>query len=276
MIRRYRMSKYLITGGTGSLGRGLLEALEGEDITVMSRSETGQIPLKAKYPKVKFILGDVRDATAVKNAMKGINIVIHAAAFKFLDVAELQARECALTNVLGSINVIDAALGEKSVKKVIGISTDKVVSPENVYGCTKHIMEKLFREANRNSDKIFSCVRYGNVLATTGSVLTIWKRQKEEGEPLTITDKRMRRFFFSLDEAVDLVIYAIENAKGGETFAIKMKSYSIYEMAKEISDKIKVIGLRPGEKLDETLIGSYEGEEFSTKDTGNNEIVVIK
>lgn len=270
------MTKYLITGGTGSLGKGLLEKLDGEDITIMSRSETGQIPLKAKYPKVKFILGDVRDLAAVKAAMRGVDVVIHAAAFKFLDLAEGQARECALTNVLGSVNVIDAALAEPSVKKVIGISTDKVVSPENVYGCSKHIMEKLFREADRNSDKIFTCVRYGNVLATTGSVLTVWKRQKEEGNPLTITDKRMRRFFFSLDEAVELIMYAIENAKGGETFAIKMKSYSIYEMAKEISDNIVEIGMRPGEKLDEVLIGKYEGEEFTTQEQGNNEIVVIR
>lgn len=269
------MTKYLITGGTGSLGKGLLDKLDG-DITIMSRSETGQIPLKPKYPHVKFILGDVRDAAAVKNAMRGVDIVIHAAAFKFLDLAEDQARECALTNVLGSVNVIDAALSENSVKKVIGISTDKVVSPENVYGCTKHIMEKLFREANRHSDKQFTCVRYGNVLATTGSVLTVWKRQKEEGKPLTITDKRMRRFFFSLDEAVNLIIYAIDNMVGGETFAIKMKSYSIYEMAKEISDNIVEIGMRKGEKLNETLIGAYEGEEFTTEQSGNNEIVVIK
>ena len=264
--------RYLITGGTGSLGKGLLEALEG-DITVMSRSEAGQIPLKAKYPNVKFILGDVRDAAAVKMAMRDTDIVIHAAAFKFLDLAENQSRECALTNVLGSINVIDAALAEPSVKKVIGISTDKVVSPENVYGCTKHIMEKLFREADKHTDKIFTCARYGNVLATTGSVLTVWERQKAAGEPLTITDKRMRRFFFSLKEAVDLVLYVLENATGGDIFAIKMPSYSIYDMAKEISDNIVEIGMRPGEKLNETLIGSYEGEEFTSEQSGNNEIV---
>lgn len=271
------MTKILITGGTGSLGKALVERLfEGNEITVMSRSETGQIPLKSKYPEVRFILGDVRDATAVKNAMKGQELVIHAAAFKFLDLAEDQSRECALTNVLGSINVIDAALSEQSVRMVVGISTDKVVSPENVYGCTKHIMEKLFREANANSDKVFTCVRYGNVLATTGSVLTVWNRQKAEGKPLTITDKRMRRFFFTLPEAVELIMHAIDNAKGGEVFAIKMMSYSLYDMAKEISDDIVEIGMRKGEKLTETLIGSYEGEEFTSDQSGNNEVVVIK
>lgn len=267
--------KYLITGGTGSLGKQLLKTLKG-DITVFSRSETAQIPLKSQYPNVEFILGDVRDAVAVKNAMKGVDVVIHAAAFKFLDVGEIQSRECALTNVLGSINVIDAAVQEPSVKKCIGISTDKVVSPENVYGCTKHIMEKLFKEAARNNpDKVFACARYGNVLGTTGSVLTIWERQKAEGKPLTITDKRMRRFFFSIEEAVDLITEVLENARTGEVHAVKMPSYSIYDMARGISDNIVEIGMRPGEKLNETLIGSYEGEEFTTEQSGNNEVVVI-
>jgi UDP-N-acetylglucosamine 4,6-dehydratase/5-epimerase len=267
--------KYLITGGTGSLGKQLLKTLKG-DITIMSRSETAQIPLKAEYPDVKFILGDVRDPVAVRNAMKGAEIVIHAAAFKFLDVAETQSRECALTNVLGSINVIDAAVNEPSVKQCIGISTDKVVSPENVYGCTKHIMEKLFKEAARNNpNKKFACARYGNVRATTGSVLTVWERQKAEGKPLTITDKRMRRFFFSVEEAVDLIINVLDNAKSGEIYAVKMPSYSIYDMAKAISDDIVEIGMRPGEKLNETLVGAYEGEEFTSEQSGNNEVVII-
>ena len=266
-----------ILGGSGSLGKGLLERIkDAQEIRVFSRSEAGQLPIKSKYPGVRFILGDVRDKRAVQDAMRGVDIVIHAAAFKFLDVAEKQARACALTNVLGSINVIDAAMAEPSVKLCIGISTDKVVNARNVYGASKHIMEKLFSEANENSDKIFTCVRYGNVRATTGSVLTVWERQKKEGKPLTITDKRMRRFFFSLDEAIDLIFHAIKHAKGGEVFAVKMPSYSIYEMAKEISDDIVEIGMRPGEKLNETLIGDYEGEEFTSEESGNGEIVVIK
>lgn len=268
---------YLITGGSGSLGKGLLERIkDAKEIRILSRSETGQIPLKAKYSHVKFILGDVRDLVAVKDAMKDVDIVIHAAAFKFLDLAEKQARECALTNVVGSINLIDAVKDEPSVKLCVGISTDKVVYARNVYGCTKHIMEKLFTEANGHSKTKFVCVRYGNVLATTGSVLTIWQRQKDEGKPLTITDKRMRRFFFSLDEAIDLIFHAMKHTKGGEVFAIKMPSRSIYEMAKEISDDIVETGMRPGEKLYEHLIGDYEGEEFTSKQSGNNEIVVLK
>lgn len=270
-----RKKVILITGGTGSLGRGLLARItDAKEIRVFSRSETGQIPLKALYPKVKFILGDVRDKTAVKAAMRGADLVIHAAAFKFLDVAEVQAREATLTNVLGSINVIEAAQ-EEGVKMCIGISTDKVAYARNVYGCTKHIMEKLFAEGNRNSDTIFACVRYGNVLGTTGSVLTIWERQKAEGKPLSITDKRMRRFFFTLDESIDLILHAVNKARGGEVFAIRMPSYSIYDMARNISENIIETGLRPGEKIHETLIADYEGEEFTTEQSGDGKIVRI-
>lgn len=266
----------LITGGSGSLGKGLLERItDAKEIRVLSRSEASQIPLKFKHPSVTYILGDVRDPQAVKNAMVGVDIVIHAAAFKFVDLGETQARECALTNVVGSINVIDAAMNEPSVKVCLGISTDKVVYARNVYGCTKHIMEKLFTEASKKSDKRFLCVRYGNVLETTGSVLTIWKKQKEAGQPLSITDKRMRRFFFTLDESIDLIFHALREGKTGTVIAIKMPSRSIYEMAKEISDDIVEIGLRPGEKIYEALIGDYEGEEFTTEDSGNNEVVVI-
>lgn len=267
----------LITGGSGSLGKGLLERVKGaKEVRVLSRSETGQIPLKAKYPKVRFILGDVRDPETIRRAVQGAHIVIHAAAFKFLDLAESQARECALTNVVGSINVIDAVSQELGVELCLGISTDKVVYARNVYGCTKHIMEKLFAEADRHSKTKFVCVRYGNVLGTTGSVLTIWEQQKKANKPLTLTDKRMRRFFFSLDEAIDLIFYALEHANGGEVFAIKMPSYSIYEMARGISDDIVETGLRPGEKLYETLVGDYEGEEFTSKQSGGNEVVVIR
>lgn len=255
--------KYLITGGTGSLGEGLLSRLKGEDITVLSRSEKGQIPLKAKYPNVKFILGDVRDYRVVRDAVKDIDIVIHAAGFKFLDLAETQTRECVLTNVVGSLNIVDAVKDVGTVKKCLGISTDKVPYARNAYGASKHLMEKLFREANGETK--FSCVRYGNVLGTTGSVHTIWARQVKEGKPITVTDQRMRRFFFSLDEAVDLVMYAVKNMKGGEVFCKKMESYSLYEMAKEISDNVEIIGLRPGEKLFETLIADYEGEEYTSE-----------
>lgn len=262
-----------ITGGSGSLGKRLLERIDdAKEIRVFSRSETGQIPLRDKYPNVEFILGDVRDKYALKKALKDVDIVIHAAAFKFLNLAEIQVRESVYTNVVGSLNLIEA-IEESNVQKCLGISTDKVAYARNVYGCSKHIMEKLFKEANGKT--AYACVRYGNVIGTTGAVHTIWQKQLDEGKPLTITDKRMRRFFFSIDEAVDLVMYALNNMQGGEVFAVKMPSYSLYDMAKELSDNIVEIGLRPGEKLNETLVADYEGEEFTSEQSGNNEIVVI-
>lgn len=259
------MTKYLITGGTGSLGGALLERLKDEDVTVLSRSEKGQIPLKNKFPNVKFILGDVKDYHSVRSAVRGMDVVIHAAGFKFLNLAETQARECALTNVVGSINVVDAVMDEKTVYKCLGISTDKVAYARNVYGASKHIMEKLFKEADSNSDTIFACARYGNVIGTTGAVHTIWQQQLEDGVPLSVTDKNMRRFFFTLGEAVDLVMYSLLKMKGGEVFCKKMKSYNLYEMARKLSDNIVITGMRPGEKMFETLIADYEGEEYTSE-----------
>ncbi|MEK6884403.1 MAG: polysaccharide biosynthesis protein, partial [Nanoarchaeota archaeon] len=246
----------LITGGTGSLGKGLLKRIEdAKEIRIFSRSEIGQNGLRMEYPNVKFILGDVKDYHSVRDAVRGVDIVIHAAAFKYLNLGEIQARECALTNVLGSINVIDAVKNEKTVEICVGISTDKVAYARNVYGCSKHIMEKLFYEADRNSKTNFCCVRYGNVKGTNGSVFEIWKKQIEKGEPLGVTDSQMTRFFFELDDAIDLIFYAIANTQGGETFVRLMRSYNIMDLASKLSDNVKIIGLRPGEKLHETLIG---------------------
>lgn len=274
------MKKVLITGGSGTLGLALISVLEAYEIVVFSRSIERQMRLdediKHPHKNVSYITGDVCDLPALRAAMEGCDVVIHAAAFKFIDLGERQARECARVNVLGSMNVIDAALDTPSVEKVIGISTDKVVYARNVYGASKHIMEKMFTEADAVSDKMFSCVRYANVLASTGSVLTVWERQAAEGKPLTITDKRMRRFFFSSDEAAHFVIQAYDRMEGGEVFVQKTPSYSIYDMAKELSDNIVETGVRPGEKLIESLIGDYEGEEFNSTMTGNGEIVCIK
>lgn len=262
----YKGKKILITGGTGSLGKGLLESIkEAKEIRVMSRSETGQIPLKDKYSKVKFILGDVRDLQSVIWAVKGVDIVIHAAAFKFLNLAEDQARECTLTNIIGSLNVIEAVIADGNVKTCLGISTDKVAYARNVYGCTKHIMEKLFKEADRHSKTKFCVVRYGNVLGTTGSVVTIWEKQYLQGKPLTVTDKRMRRFFLTMDDAVHLIKYALQKTKGGEVFVHLAESNNLYDMAKDLSKNVKVTGVRPGEKLFETLIADYEGKEYTSE-----------
>lgn len=259
----------LITGGTGSLGKRLLERIKGaKEVRIFSRSELGQDPLRLKYPKVKFIRGDVADYRAIRGAVKGVDVVIHAAGFKFLDLAESQARQCVLSNVIGSMRLIDAVLDEKTVKLCVGVSTDKVAYARNVYGCTKHIMEKLFREANLLSKTKFFCVRYGNVLGTTGSVLTIWEKQLKENKPLTVTNKEMTRFFFELDDAVNLIFYSLSYAKGGEVFAAKMSAKRIYDMAVEFSKgkvPIVVTGMRLGEKLHETLIADYEGDIYSSE-----------
>jgi len=256
-----KSKKVLITGGTGSLGKGLLKRITGaKHIRVLSRSEASQIPLRREYPDVEFLLGDVADLYALDNAVRGMDVVIHAAAFKFLDLAETQTRQCVVTNVLGSLNLIQAVHNDGNVESCVGISTDKVCYARNAYGATKHIMEKLFREANRESETKFFCVRYGNVLGTTGSVMTIWENQKKEGKPITVTDKNMTRFFFTLDESIDLIEHALMKAKGGEVFVKRMKAHNMYDLAKEFSDKIKEVGARPGEKLFEILVADYEGE----------------
>jgi len=277
----FKNKSILITGGSGSLGRGLLKRIKKfKRLVILSRSEHGQDDLRSIYPKVEFILGDVRDLQAVKRAVRGIDIVIHAAAFKYLDLAEAQPRECVLTNVLGSLNVLQAAEEARSVKICIGISTDKSVYARNVYGCTKHIMEKLFCEANRHSSKTkFCCARYGNVKGTAGSVFTIWKRQKKLGQPITVTDPNMTRFFFSLDEAIGLIFHAIRHTKGGEIFIKQMPGVKIGDLAKKFAggNPIKVIGLRKGEKMNECLVADYEGEELTSDNPKNKgKIVVIK
>lgn len=261
----FKNKTILITGGTGSLGKGLLKRWKAKEVRILSRSEIGQDELRRNYPGVKFILGDVKDYHSVRDAVRGVDIVVHAAAFKYIDLGEIHARECALTNVAGSINVLDAVRDEKNVEICLGISTDKVAYARNVYGCSKHIMEKLFKEAARNYPTTrFGCVRYGNVMGTNGSVFTIWDKQHKAGQPLTVTDKRMTRFFFSLDDAIDLIEYGLKNVRRGEVFTRTMPAYKIADLAKKISKNVIYTGLRPGEKLHETLIADYEGAEYSS------------
>ena len=282
MTYNFKGKTVLITGGTGSLGQGLLRRIKGaKEIRVFSRSETGQIPLKDEYPKVKFILGDVSYFPLVRDAVSGVDVVIHAAAFKFLNLAEEQPRQCVVSNIIGTINIIDAVKYEPKVKICLGISTDKVAYARNVYGCTKHIMEKLFREASKHSKTIFCCARYGNVLGTTGSVLKIWEKQKAAKKPLTVTDREMTRFFFSVNEAIDLIFYTLAHAKAGEVIASKMPAKRIYDMAVEFANggPIKMVGLRPGEKRHETLVADYEGESYTSDmavDNRSRGYIVIK
>lgn len=255
---RLNRKTILITGGTGSLGNKLVEKLllfKPKEIRILSRSETLQDQMRFKFPNLKYILGDIRDYYSVKQAVRGCDLVIHAAAFKYLDLGQIQPRECVMTNVVGSLNVIQACK-EEGIKTCVGISTDKAPYARNVYGCTKQIMEKLLEEAGYN------WVRYGNVIGTNGSVIPKWLKLKQEGKPLLITDKRMTRFFFTLDEAANAVFKCIKEKRN---IIPEMKSLKIYDLAKAISDNVKIIGLRPGEKLHETLVADYEGKELSTK-----------
>lgn len=269
----------LITGGTGSFGKKFIETIlnrypKVKRIVVYSRDELKQFELKQKYPvhdypQIRFFIGDVRDGDRLKRACEGIDVIIHAAALKQVDTAEYNPDECVKTNVGGAKNVVNAAL-ETRVKEVIALSTDKACAPINLYGATKLVSDKLIIAANNfkgKRDIRFSVVRYGNVMGSRGSVIPFFLEKRKEGI-LPITHKEMTRFNISLQEGVDLVMYAIENHLGGEIFVPKIPSYRILDLAKAIapSCKIKIMGIRPGEKLHEEMI--TETDAFNTIDLG--------
>ena len=254
----------MITGGTGSFGQKCVEILlkkfNLKKIIIFSRDELKQFEMKKKFnsSKLRFFLGDVRDFDRLNEALFGVDIVIHAAAQKQVDTAEYNPLECIKTNIHGSENIIKASLNN-GVTKTIALSTDKAVNPINLYGGTKLVLEKLFIAANNVSGKrrsIFSVVRYGNVLNSRGSVVEYFSKiisaRKKE---LPITDKNMTRFFLSLEESVFFVLKNIYLMKGGEIFIPKIPSIKIINLAKSINSKIrlKIIGIREGEKLDEVL-----------------------
>jgi len=257
----------LITGGTGSFGKEIIKVLLEKHklrrIVIFSRDELKQSEMQQKYSQKKFnnlryFIGDVRDYERLKSAFHGIDIVIHAAALKQVHTAEYNPIESIKTNINGAENVIKAAF-ECNVGKVIALSTDKAVNPINLYGATKLVSEKLFISANNiYGDKItrFSVVRYGNVIGSRGSVVDIFKKCiKENSQFFPITDKNMTRFWMTLSESVELVLDSINLMIGGETYIPKLPSIKITDLAKAMSEskKIKVIGIRPGEKLNELL-----------------------
>jgi len=259
--------KILVTGGTGSFGKRFIETAlikyEPRKVIVYSRDELKQfemqqMPVFQKHEKkMRFFIGDVRDAGRLKRAMEDVDIVIHAAALKQVPAAEYNPFEAVLTNVIGAQNVIDAALANK-VEKVIALSTDKAAAPINLYGATKLTSDKLFVAANnyKGSRNIkFSVVRYGNVMGSRGSVIPFFLKQKANGY-LPITDKRMTRFNITIKQGVDFVIENLERMRGGELFVPKIPSYNIMDLAKAIAPDMptKVVGIRPGEKLHEEMI----------------------
>jgi len=269
----------LITGGTGSLGVALVKHLFKEypnlkKLIVFSRDEQKQFNMsnvftKNEFSAIRFFLGDVRDKERLIRAFNGVDVVIHAAAMKHVHLAEYNPDECIKTNIIGAQNVIEAALLSK-VSKVIALSTDKACAPINLYGATKLVSDKLFVAANNiKGDKpiVFSVVRYGNVFASNGSVVPFFLNKQKAGI-LPITDVNMTRFNITLQGGVDLVMYAIENAIGGEIFIPKIPSYKITDLAKAICPKckIKIVGIRPGEKLHEEMITSSDS--FNTYDLG--------
>lgn len=275
----------LITGGTGSLGKQLTKRIfeKWPDISrlvIFSRDEQKQFVMAQeyphdKYPSIRFFIGDVRDKERLSRAMEGIDVVIHAAAMKHVHLAEYNPMEAVKTNIIGGQNVIDAAL-ETGVQSVVALSTDKAAAPINLYGATKLTSDKLFIAANNIKGKRnikFSVVRYGNVMGSNGSVIPFFYKHKEKGF-LPITDKQMTRFNISLDEGVDMVFHAIEQAWGGEIFIPKIPSYLITDVAEAISpdSKQKEIGIRPGEKLHEEMITSSDS--FFTYDLGDYYVIL--
>ncbi|MEL7645250.1 MAG: UDP-N-acetylglucosamine 4,6-dehydratase (inverting) [Anaerolineaceae bacterium] len=258
----------LVTGGTGSFGKKLIKILVEEyhptKIIVFSRDELKQHEMRTSgynHPSIRYFIGDVRDRERLSRAFYGVNIVVHAAALKQVPACEYNPMEAIKTNILGSSNVADAAI-ENGVEKVLALSTDKAVNPINLYGATKLAAEKLLIQSNayaggRNTR--IACTRYGNVVGSRGSVVPLFLKQRPSGH-LTITDERMTRFWISLEQGVRFVIRCIEQMQGGEVFVPKIPSMSMMDLAKAIAPEaqVDIIGIRPGEKLHETLISEDE------------------
>lgn len=257
----------LVTGGTGSFGKKFVETVlhkypEIKKLIVFSRDELKQFEMSqvfpaSKYKPIRYFIGDIRDPERVKRAFEGVDIVIHAAALKQVPAAEYNPMEFIKTNIMGAENVINAAF-DTGVQNVVALSTDKAAAPINLYGATKLCSDKLFIAANNikgHRDLKFSVVRYGNVIGSRGSVIPFFLKQKNSGVlPITHTD--MTRFNITLEEGVDLVLYAIENAFGGEVFVPKIPSYRITDVATAIAPNCKqeIVGIRPGEKIHEEMI----------------------
>jgi len=230
---------------------------------------------ESKYPAIRYFIGNIRDFSRLKRALKDIDLVIHTAAMKHVHIAEYNPMECIKTNVLGAENLINACL-DTEVKKVVALSTDKAAAPINLYGATKLTSDKLFIAANNirgRNDIDFSVVRYGNVMGSNGSVIPFFMKKKAEGV-LPITDPRMTRFNISLSEGVDMVLHALEHAWGGEIFVPKLPSYKITDVAESIGPecKQKIIGIRPGEKIHEEMITSSDS--FTTYDLGKYYVIL--
>jgi UDP-N-acetylglucosamine 4,6-dehydratase/5-epimerase len=258
----------LITGGTGSFGKKFIQTMLAEKhpakLIIYSRDELKQHEMRQAgidHPSLRFFLGDIRDRDRLKRAFEGVDVVVHAAALKQVPACEYNPMEAIKTNILGSSNVVDAAL-DAGVKKVLALSTDKAVNPVNLYGATKLAAEKLIVQSNvyaGNKVTRMGCVRYGNVVGSRGSVVPVFLKQRENGK-VTVTDERMTRFWLTLDQGVAFVMRSIEQMHGGEVFVPKIPSMGIMDLARAVApdNQIDIIGIRPGEKLHEVLISEDE------------------
>lgn len=269
-----RGKKVLITGGTGTFGKSMVKFLLNETnckkIYVLSRDELKQSEMQQELQfdnRLSFFIGDIKDKERLMMAFSGIDYVIHAAAQKHVPSCEYNPFEAVKTNIIGAQNIIEAAIFHK-IEKVIALSTDKAVEPVNLYGSTKNCMEKLFINGNAYSGGTtkFSIVRYGNVINSRGSIIPIWKKQKEQNKQLLLTDTEMTRFVISVKDAVKFVYSSLKIMNGAEIFIPVLESIKMFDIAKTISNNIKIIGIRDGEKIHETLISSLEtGKIFLSK-----------
>lgn len=273
MIQIEKNKLYLVTGGSGFLGTPLCERIlnKGGRVRVLSRDEGKLVDLKQKYSDIEILTGDVSDAFEVKQAMKGVDGVFHLAASKHVGIAEIQVRECIKTNTIGSMHILEESLNTKP-EFVLSISTDKAAQVVGVYGATKLLMERLHGQfESLNPDTKYRIVRYGNVLYSTGSVLCKWKKLLQEGKQVIITDGSATRFFWTVDQALDLIEGCMENAVNAKAYCPEMKSMSIDDLLSAMATKylldgaqldIKRIGLQPGENLHEKVMeeGSYSNE----------------
>ena len=269
----------LVTGGTGSFGKAFVHRLlklypDVARLVIYSRDELKQYEMsqvfsEREFPAVRYFIGDVRDADRLHRALEGIDVVVHAAALKQVPAAEYNPFECIKTNVLGAQNLIEACM-DAGVKRVVALSTDKAAAPINLYGATKLCSDKLFIAANNvkgKRDLRFSVVRYGNVMGSRGSVIPFFLEKRRTGV-LPVTDRNMTRFNISLDEGVDMVLWAIEHARGGEILVPKIPSYRILDVAEAVGPQCRheEVGVRPGEKIHEEMITASDS--FNTVDLG--------
>ena len=278
-MKKIPAQSILVTGGTGSFGKSFVKEIltnypEVKRLVVYSRDELKQFEMeqefpRARYPQMRYFIGDVRDRSRLTRACEGVDTIIHAAALKQVPAAENNPMECILTNIHGAENVISAAL-DSQVKNVVALSTDKAAAPINLYGATKLCSDKLFVAANNIKgarDLKLSVVRYGNVMGSRGSVIPFFLKKKNEGV-LPITDATMTRFNISLEAGVEMVLHALRSAKGGEIFIPKIPSYRITDVAEAVAPKARqqIVGIRPGEKIHEEMITASDS--FTTVDLG--------